>query len=314
MPNPAAGLGYLRLLLRAETDGILMAGKRPTSLTVSVPEADEFRTLLEIVTAQSGPKVHIVGDDPLLRGDIEQIVSLASGLPVVEQVALTTRGLGLGERIESLAHAGLREIAIDLDTLRPQRYRPGSGKTDFARIWEGLEGSVAAGLQVRLNTVLERGYNDDEIDDFVQLTAEWPIEVRFLEWNVGADRVAPPESFMPTWEAIAAVQPPLVPREARDGDLAFVFAVPDHKGTVAFVPNLTEHLCNGCERIGLTDSGEVVSCIFGYGLDLLRHLRGPGGAGSVTAFVDRVVRRKNSLAAKLGGWERPSAPAPAAVR
>ncbi|MCK4413086.1 MAG: radical SAM protein [Candidatus Eisenbacteria sp.] len=313
MPIPAAGLGYLRLLLRAETDGILMAAKRPAALTISVPETDEFRTLLELVAAQSGPKVGIAGDDPLLRQDIDQIVAMVAELPGIGDVAMTTCGLGLAGRVESLAQAGLRGINVDLDTLKPQRYRRGEGRKAFAKVWHGLEEAVSAGLRVKLNTVLERGYNDDEVDDFVKLTEEWPIEVRFVEWNVGIDHVAPPDAFVPTWEAMASIQPPLVPHDSReDGGPAIVLTVPGHKGAIGFIPNLTEHLCNNCERIGLTDSGEIVSCVFGHGLDLLRHLRGPGGAGSVTAFVDRVMRRKSSLAAKLGAWESPTVSATAA--
>jgi cyclic pyranopterin phosphate synthase len=304
MNTPIGELGYLRFVLHGETDGILLSQQRPVSLAIDVPETREIRELLRIMAARGARKIRLVGEDPALREDLADLVSLVAGVPDVNEVALTTRGRGMAGRVEALFANGLRTVNIDLDTLRPERYEQINGRDGFGEVWEVMQQGLKVGMNVKLNTVLQRGINTDEIDAFIDLTVKHPIEVRFIEWNACADRIAPPDRFVPTWEAMAAVKPPLTPREPeRYGGPAMRFGLPGHKGVVGFIPNVTEHFCAQCNRLGLTDYGEIVSCVFGRGLNLVRHLRSAGGAVAVDAFVDRVWRRKATLAAKLSGWE-----------
>jgi GTP 3',8-cyclase len=310
MSGPITDLGYLRFVLHAETDGILLQQSRPADLASNVPETREVRELMRILVQRGARKVRLAGDDPALRADLPELVQFVADVPGVRDIALTTRGLGLLGRLGEVASNGLRTINFDLDTLRPDRYREVHGRDGFEEVWKAVEESLHLGLTVKLNTVLQHGVNTDEIDAFVDLTARRPIEVRFLEWNSCADRIAPPDRFVPTWEAMALVTPPLTPRETdRFSGPAVCFEIPGHKGSVGFVSNVTEHSCAQCNRLGLTDYGEIRSCIFGRGLSLVRHLRSPGGVASVEMFVDRVWRRKATLAAKLTGIETlPAAP------
>ncbi len=309
MITSPAEVGYLRFVLHGKTDGILMATERPTGVMHPVPETQEIRELLNVFAERGVRKVRLVGDDPGVREDLPEVIRMLAGMERISEVAMTTRGPGLAGRMTEIAEAGLCTINFDLDTLRPERYAQITGRDGFREVWRAVQGALAAGLQVKLNTVLQKEVNDDEIDAFVELTADQPIEVRFVEWNACTDRVAPPERFVPTWEAMAAVKPPLSLKET--GPLsgpALVFEIEGHLGSIGFIPNVTEHFCSHCNRMGLTDYGEVVSCIFGRGLSLVRHLRAPGGLASVEAFVDRVWRRKTTLAAKLAGWEAVPAP------
>jgi len=217
---------------------------------------------------------------------------------------MTTSGRGLGGRLGVLATEGLRGLHFDLDTLRPARYAQLIGHDGFADVWDAVEEALHLGLSVKLNTVLQHDVNLDEIDDFVDLTLKHPIEVRFVEWNTGVDRLAPPGQFVPTWEAMARVGPPLTPRDGgRPDGPTLRFQVIGHQGSIGFIPNMTEHHCTHCHHLGLTDYGEIQSCVFGRGLNLVRHLRSSGGVVSVEAYVDRIWRRKMTLAAKLSGVE-----------
>jgi len=304
MNTPMGEIGYLRFVLHGETDGILLSEQRPASLAVDVPETREIRELLRIMAQRGARKIRLAGDDPALREDLADLVSLAASVPEVTEVALTTRGRGMAGRVETLFANGLRTLNVDLDTLRPERYQQMNGGDGFDEVWGIVQQALKVGMNVKLNTVLQRGVNTDEIDAFVDLTVKHPIEVRFIEWNACADRIAPPDRFVPTWDAMAAVKPPLTPKEPdRYGGPALRFGLPGHKGTVGFMPNVTEHFCAQCNRLGLTDYGEIVSCVFGRGLSLVRHLRSAGGVAAVETFVDRVWRRKATLAAKLSGWE-----------
>ncbi len=308
-----AEVSYLRLVLNKDTDGVLMVRKRSGPRCGGIPEIRELRTLLRLLVEHGIEKIRLTGDDPADREDLPELISLVGSIDGLREVAMTTTGIGLTERIADLASRGLEVINFHLDTLKPERYAQITGKDAFAEVWSVIEQALAAGLTVKLNVVLQRGVNDDEIDSLVALTHERPIHVRFVEWNAQLDRVARPEGFISVHEAMSAVKPPLIPRRARhiDGP-ALVYDIPTHAGSVGFIPNITEHFCGACNRIGLTDHGEIMSCVFGRGLNLVRHLRSPGGASSVSDFIDRVLRRKMLLSARLEGFAPVPAPPPAA--
>lgn len=303
MGTQASMVRYLRFVLHGETDGYLMAKTRPGSLALPLPETKELRTLLRVLVSHGVRKVRITGDDPGLREDLPQIVQMLGGINGIKEVALTTRGVGLRGRVKDLQKYGLRSVNFSLDTLRPKRYKKLNRGAEFEDVWGAVEEAIAAGLKVKFNVVMRRKVNDDEISDFIALTQKQPIHVRLLEWNSSTETIAPPSEFVSTREAMAAIKPPLVPHAPSNLDgPALIYEIPGYAGTIGFIPNITEHFCDSCTRIGLTDKGEILSCIFGHGLSLARHLRSPGGAASVSAFIDRVLRRKFLLAAKLTGF------------
>jgi len=304
MPVPAAGPGYLRFLLRSETDGLLLDESRPASRNPVIPESREIRTLLKVMIARGARRLRLSGDDPAKRADLVDLVAMIGELSGVSSIAMSTRGVDLNGRIPALTRAGLRGVNFHLDTLHPERYGGGGREEDFRKVRQAIDDCLAAGVTVKLNAVIERGLNDDEIADFVAFTATRDVTVRFVEWNVDTDSLPQAENFIPTWELMAAIEPPL---EAIDpspnGGPAVVYRIPGHAGAIGFIPNMTEHFCGECHRIGLTDAGEIVSCLFGRGLDLTRHLRHHDGVAEAEAFIDRVIRRKTSLAAKLAGFD-----------
>lgn len=303
MRVPSSTLGYLRLVLHQETDGILMARKRPAALPLPIPEVREVKALLQVLVGLGVEKVRLAGDDPALREDLGAIVEMVAGIDGVREVAMTTRGLDLAGRLNTLAKRGLKAVNFDVETLSAARYEALAGAGQLKDVQAAIDTSISLGLKVKLNVVLERGVNDDEIVQWVALTRDQPVQVRFIEWNCRTDRIAPPGRFISTRETMAAIKAPLIPRESSflDGP-ALVYGIPEHRGTIGFIPNVTEHFCSTCGRIGLTDSGEILSCIFGRGLNLIKHLRSPGGVTSVAAFVDRVIRRKLLLASKMGDF------------
>jgi molybdenum cofactor biosynthesis enzyme MoaA len=311
MAATPADVSYLRLILHKDTDGLLMARKRTGPRCATIPEVRELRTLLRLLVEHGIEKIRLTGEDPAERTDLLELISLVASVDGVREVAMTTAGVGLSDRIGELAQRGLEVISFHLDTLKPERYAQLTGKDAFAEVWSAVEQSLAAGLAVKFNVVLQRGVNDDEIDDLVALTHDRPILVRFIEWNTLVERVAQPENFISAHEIMSAIKPPLIPRRPRSYDgPALVYDIPTHAGSVGFIPNITEHFCGACNRIGLTDHGEIMSCLFGRGLSLVRHLRSPSGVSSVSDFIDRVLRRKVLLSARLEGYAVAPAVAP----
>lgn len=309
MSGPVTDIGGVRFLLHGETDGILLSENRPASLASNIPEPSEIRTLLRVLVERGARRVRLVGDDPALREDLPGLVRMVAEVPSVTEVVMTTRGQGLRGRLGVLSTEGLRGLHVDLDTLRPARYAQLMGRDGFSEVWGAVEEALHLGLTVKLNTVLQHDVNLDEIEDFVELTAKHPVEVRFVEWNTGVNRLAPPDRFVPTWEAMARIGSPLTPRDGGrpDGHLPR-FQVLGYPGSIGFISNMTEHHCTLCHHLGLTDYGEIQSCVFGHGLSLIRHLRSNAGVNSVEAYVDRIWRRKMTLAAKLSGMEALPAP------
>lgn len=303
---------YLRLILHKDTDGILMVRKRTGPRCAAIPEIRELRTLLRLLVEHGIEKIRLTGEDPGERDDLAELISLVGGIDGVREIAMTTSGVGLSDRIADLASRGLEVINFHLDSLKPERYAQITGKDALAEVWSAVEQSLAAGLVVKFNVVLQRGVNDDEIDELVALTHDRPIHLRFIEWNTQINRVAQPGSFISVHEIMSAIKPPLIPRRARhiDGP-ALVYDIPTHAGSLGFIPNVTEHFCGACNRIGLTDHGEIMSCLFGRGLNLVRHLRSPAGVSSVSDFIDRVLRRKMLLSARLEGYTPVPAPSTA---
>jgi len=303
MAATSADVSYLRFFLHKDTDEVLLARKRIGPRCASIPEIRELRTLLRLMVEHGIQKIRLTGEDPAERTDLPELITLVAGIEGIRELAMSTSGLGLSERVGELAQRGLQSISFHLDTLKPERFQQITGQDAFADVWSAVEQSLAAGLTVKINTVLQRGLNDDEIDDLVALTRERPIQVRFVEWNTCVERVAEPENFVSVHEAMSAIKQPLIPQKSRgiDGP-ALVYDIPTHAGSVGFIPNITEHFCGACNRIGLTDHGEITSCLFGRGLSLIRHLRSPSGVSSVSDFIERVLRRKVLLSARLEGY------------
>ena len=311
MAATPADVSYLRFILHRDTDEVLLARKRIGPRCATIPEVRELRTLLRLMVEHGIQKIRLTGEDPAERTDLPELVSLVAGVDGIREVAMSTTGVGLTDRVGELAQRGLQAINFHIDTLKPERFQQITGQDAFAEVWSAVEQSLAAGLTVKLNTVLQRGVNDDEIDDLVALTHERPIQVRFVEWNTCVERVAEPQNFVSVHEVMSAIKPPLIPQKPRGFDgPALVYDLPTHAGSVGFIPNITEHFCGACNRIGLTDHGEITSCLFGRGLSLIRHLRSPNGASSVSDFIERVLRRKVLLSARLEGYA--TAPSPVA--
>ncbi len=302
---------YLRFFLHAETDGILMAKKRKVSRTSTIPNIKEIKQLLDLFAGLGVQKIRLAGDDPSLRSDLPEIISLMADHRGVVEVGMTTQGLGISGRINELAENGLKSINFNVDTLRRNRFKKLTGQKvkQFDELWEAVDESASMGLKTKLNVVLRRGQNADEISDFVGLTRKQPFHVRFIEWNSNANTIAPPTNFLSTRETMAAIKPPMMPQQPTflDGP-ALVYEIPKHAGTVGFIPNITEHFCSTCNRIGITDQGEITSCIFGHGLNLVKQLRSTKGTENVSSFVERVLRRKFSLSTKLSGFSSPPKP------
>jgi cyclic pyranopterin phosphate synthase len=218
------------------------------------------------VAVQAGiTKVRITGGEPLVRKGCPDFVAMLAAIPGVSDIALTTNGLLLAKYARELRDAGLRRVNLSIDSLRPDRFAEitRGGRVDDALT--GLEAAFAVGFDpVKLNTVLLEGI-EDELDDFIALTIERAVHVRFIEYmpvdrRCGGEPLLVPAGFvlerLRERHGLAPVDGPYGHGPAR------YWRVPGAEGTVGFIAGVSDHFCAGCNRLRLTADGRLRTCLF----------------------------------------------------
>jgi cyclic pyranopterin phosphate synthase len=244
----------------------------------SILTFEEIDRLAEIFARLGVRKIRLTGGEPLLRHDLPTLVELLGRHERIEDLALTTNGILLARSAESLHRAGLRRVTISLDTLHPDRMISFARSARHAEVLEGIEAARAAGFDsVKLNAVLIRGHNDDEVLDLLGFARERGLEIRFIEymdvggatqWDMG--RVVSRREVLDT---IARAHGPVAALSEDAWAPAERFRLADGT-TFGVIASTTEPFCRTCDRSRLTADGTFLLCLYGErGLDLRELLR-----------------------------------------
>jgi len=262
-----------------------------------LPKSDilSYEEIVRIVRAAAAGGVRSIrlsGGEPLIRRDLHRLVADISAIDGIEDIALSTNALLLEEQIERLGSAGLGRVNVSLDTLRPDRFEQIARRPGLDRVLSGIDAAIAYGLEpVKINVVVMRGQNDDEIADFAQWTKRRPVFVRFIEVmpvheNVGLQR----ESYVSSDEilervaAIGALRPSAGP--GGNGPARY-FAFDGARGAVGVISPLSHDYCERCNRVRLTADGQLRLCLFGdQQVDLRAAVRG----GASTDELGEILR------------------------
>ena len=205
-------------------------------------------------------KVRVTGGEPLVRRGVAELCRMLRGLPGLEELCITTNGILLPELAEPLRAAGVDRLNVSLDTLRPERYHEITRVGALSDVLRGLEAAERAGFQnTKLNCVLMGGVNDDEIADFIRLTKERPLSVRFIELMpmgicAGWDKAR----FLPA-KAVLDRVPELEP-VGTDG-VSRIYRLPGALGTVGLIEPMSHAFCSNCSRIRITADGKLKPCL-----------------------------------------------------
>jgi cyclic pyranopterin phosphate synthase len=208
-------------------------------------------------------KVRITGGEPLLRSDILDILREVSSVPDIDDISMTTNGIKLGRMAKDLKKAGLGRLNISLDSLREDRLKEITGGGRLKDVMWGIEAAVEADLKpVRINVVLIKGVNDDEIQDFINLATYQDIDVRFIElMPVGAFGEQNRDKVVLNSDIIASI-PGLIPSEnGSPGQPARYFRLEGMKGRIGFISPMSHKFCSTCNRIRLTCDGKLKPCL-----------------------------------------------------
>ena len=271
---------------------------------------EEIVKIIKCAVTLGIKKIRFTGGEPLVRKGIVDLIKQTSEIPEIKDISLTTNGILLPEMAKSLKKAGLNRVNISLDTLSPQKYAEITRGGQFGKVWLGLEAARDAGLDpVKLNTVIIRGLNDDEIFDFADLTTKMPIHVRFIElMPIGTSQAAAMDTYISSAELLEMIgnKREIVPEyDVAGSGPAKYFRIPGAPGTVGVISPISSHFCASCNRVRLTAEGQLRPCLQSpKEIDLRVPLRSGASEKELADIIQLAINskpEKHDLAQT--GWE-----------
>lgn len=207
-------------------------------------------------------KVRFTGGEPLVMKDIDKLIYETSKIQGIKDISLTTNGILLSDLVHDLKNAGLSRVNISLDTLDEKKYADITRGGQLNKVKDAINKCLSLGMEpVKINTVLMKGINDDEVGDLINLTKEIPIHVRFIElMPIGEGAKYFKDSFISSEEIIGRY-PQLIPVNTEKSSTAELYKVSGAKGRVGFINPLSCKFCEACNRIRLTSEGGIKPCL-----------------------------------------------------
>lgn len=228
---------------------------------------EEILRLVRISTKGGIRKVRLTGGEPLVRKGFISFLERLSDIRELEEITLTTNGILLTEFASDIKRCGICRINVSLDSLRPERFRSITGRDCFERAWSGIRAAEAMSFNpIKINMVVMRGVNDDEILDFARMTLDKPYHIRFIEFMpVGMSNGWSQERFVSTEEISRRIEAlgPLEPlkNSLLDGPAAN-YKIRGALGEIGLIGALSHHFCDRCNRLRLTADGQLRGCLF----------------------------------------------------
>ena len=269
----------------------------------NILQFEEVGALVDVFADLGVDKVRLTGGEPLLRRDLADLVQLLARKPRIRDLALTTNGVLLAEHAPALRAAGLHRVTVSLDTLRPERFRALTRRPSHAQVLEGLRAVSAAGFSgTKVDTVVMRGVNEDELADLIEYGKTVAAEVRFIEYmDVGGATRWSMEAVVSRAEMLKSLErrygriDPVVEPSAAPADR---YRLPD--GTVfGIISSTTAPFCESCDRSRLTADGLWYLCLYALrGIDLRGPLRQGVSAAELKALITGSWRARDDRGAE----------------
>ncbi|XP_004846685.1 molybdenum cofactor biosynthesis protein 1 isoform X1 [Heterocephalus glaber] len=266
------------------------------------PKADlltteEILTLARLFVKEGVDKIRLTGGEPLIRRDVVDIVAQLRQLEGLKTIGVTTNGINLARLLPSLQKAGLSALNISLDTLVPAKFEFIVRRKGFHKVMEGIYKAIELGYRpIKVNCVVMRGLNEDELLNFVALTEGLPLDVRFIEympfdgnkWNFKKM-----VSYKEMLDTIHQQWPELEKLPEEKSSTAKAFRIPGFQGQISFITSMSEHFCGTCNRLRITADGNLKVCLFGNSEVSLRdHLRAGTSEQQLLTIIGAAVGRK----------------------
>ena len=259
---------------------------------------EEIQMLCQAFAELGIRKIRLTGGEPLVRKDIVDLAGMVSGIESIEEVCLTTNGVLLEKFAQDLFDAGITHINISLDTLKPERFFKITGRDCFSMVWSGIKKAIGLFAQVKINSVVMKGINDDEVVELAGLSLTYPVQIRFIEfmsigqcspWHpsllVSCDKIKEKVE-----NGLGALDP--VPSGKNAGPAA-IYKLPGSKGNIGFITPVSRHFCATCNRVRITPDGKLRLCLFSdKEIDLKTSLRQGITQEELTELLREAILRK----------------------
>lgn len=266
---------------------------------------EEIYSIAKTFVDHGVTKIRLTGGEPLIRKDIEIILQKLATLPV--ELSITTNAVIVDKFITTLKMNGIKKINISLDSLDKNKFQQITRRDQFEKVYNNILLLVAEGFQVKLNIVLIKGFNENEIVDFIRLTKDLPISVRFIEfmpfdgnkWNI--DKLVSYEEIMKRVNN-SFPKNSIIRLNDAPNDTSKNYRIDGFKGSFAVISSVTNPFCDTCNRLRLTADGHLKNCLFSSSeSDLLTLLR---EGKSIVPIIEKTVRAKFSVRGGMDTLEK----------
>ena len=259
-------------------------------------QVNEIEAIAKIFIAEGVKKIRLTGGEPLVRKDASDIILALSKLSI--NLTLTTNGTRVHKFIDVLRDANVRSLNISLDTLHPDKFNLITQRDQFSQVWKNIQLLLAHGFNVKVNVVVMKGINDNEINDFIAWTKNSPVHVRFIEFmpfsgnHWSSNRVVTLQQIL----SIIGKHYEFIPLASEKHDTAKKYMIAGHRGTFGVISTMSAHFCGDCNRMRLTADGKLKNCLFSKEeTDLLSALR---NGADIVSLIHQSISQK---AKQLGG-------------
>jgi cyclic pyranopterin phosphate synthase len=227
---------------------------------------EEITRLTGIFAGLGIEKIRLTGGEPLVRPKIEKLVSSLSKIDGIKRLSMTTNGLLLRDKVEQLKRAGLQNVNVSLDTLMPAKFKSITGVDGLSRVQASLQAAHDHGLEVKINTLVIRGWNDDELEAFAEFALVKGYSVRFIEFMpLDGSHIWIPSLVVTKEEMINRLSRSgidLLPLNNDPSDPARLYSLKCGRRTIGFIPSMSEPFCGACDRLRITSDGKFLTCLF----------------------------------------------------
>ncbi|HEX9826577.1 MAG TPA: GTP 3',8-cyclase MoaA [Flavobacteriaceae bacterium] len=266
---------------------------------------EEVYTIAKLFVDHGVTKIRLTGGEPLVRKDVDVILKKLATLPV--ELAISTNAVTVNRFIDTFKSCGIQNINVSLDSLVAEKFNQITRRHDFEMVYRNIHLLIEEGFKVKLNVVLMKGFNDNEIIDFITLTKELPISVRFIEFmpfNGNKWDKSKMVSYAEVMDYVHSTFPENEVLRIKDApnDTSKNYKINGHKGSFAIISSVTNPFCDSCNRLRLTANGRLKNCLFSSSeSDLLTPLREGKDIGSI---IQKAVQAKFKIRGGMDTLEK----------
>ena len=270
---------------------------------------DEIYAIAKTFVDNGVTKIRLTGGEPLVRKDVDVILKRLATLPV--ELSITTNAVIVDKYIDVLKECNIKNINVSLDSLNPEKFKTITRRNHFEKVYDNLLLLIKEGFNVKVNAVLIKGFNDDEIVDFINLTETHPISVRFIEFMPFDGNKWDKSKMMSYAEVKDLVNSEfkkdrIIRLEDAKNDTSKNYKIDGYKGSFAIISSITNPFCDSCNRIRLTANGHIKNCLFSSTeMDLLTPLR---NGEDISPLIAKKIQAKHKVRGGMDTLEKLESP------